>query len=191
MLRPSEDLTEETDRSVAFLAGVALALLTSGGILLERLSLGAPRAGLVVNGVLTLAALLTLGFVEQRVSVRSSAVPQIVGAALGIVAVHLCLRLGWIAGAPWLSERPAQLVNDAVAVLATLGVVWACAKGLDLRLLVVTLVLLTAYRATGRFWHLDAAPHPFVLSVQDLVLAQFGGVAAALVFRRAAARLAG
>ena len=71
-----------------------------------------------------------------------------------------------------------------MAVLATLTVVWACARGLDLRLLVVALLVMATYRATGRFWHLDAAPRGFLVSVQDLVIAQLVCAAVALPLYR-------
>ncbi len=71
----------------------------------------------------------------------------------------------------WLAERPPQLVNDGVAALSTLLLVWACARRLDLRFLVGALVVVTAYRRTAWLWHLDLPPHGFVLRVQDIVIA--------------------
>jgi hypothetical protein len=65
-------------------------------------------------------------------------------------------------------------------VFATLTVVWAFAKRLDLRLLIAALAVALIYRATGRFWHLDAAPRGFLVPVQDLVLAQLACAALAL-----------
>jgi hypothetical protein len=146
----------------AFLAGAALGIVTSGGIVEERLSAGSPHVGVVVNALVTFASILTLGLLHRRAPlVARVIVPQVAGAALGVLGIHLALRWGWIAGAPWLAERPAQLVNDAVAVLATLMVLWA-------------------YRATGSLWHLDAAPHGFMVTVQDLVIAQLACAALAL-----------
>ena len=43
---------------------------------------------------------------------------------------------------------------------------------------------MTLYRATSRLWHLDAAPHGFVFTVQDLVLAQCAAAAIALPLYR-------
>ena len=129
----------------AFLAGAALAVVTSGGIVEERLSAGSPRVGVVVNALVTFGSILTLGLLHRRAPlVAGVIVPQAVGAVLGVLGIHLALRCGWIAGAPWLAERPAQLVNDAVAVFATLTIVWACANRCDLRLLVVALAVLSA-----------------------------------------------
>jgi hypothetical protein len=137
---------------------VALATLVSGGILEERLSGGSVNVGLVVNALMTLMAIVTLSVIERR-GVRSVRVLvlQVAGAAVGILAVHLALRLGFITGAAWLVEKPAQLMNDVVAVAATLAVAWACARGLSSRLLLAVLVLLTAYRATARLWHVAVA----------------------------------
>ncbi len=169
----------------AFLAGATLAVVTSGGIVEERLSAGSPHVGIVVNALVTFASILTLGLLHRRAPlVAGVMVPQVAGAVLSVLGIHLALRWGWIAGAPWLAERPAQLVNDAVAVLATLTVLWACANRLDLRLLVVALAVLSAYRATGSLWHLDAAPHGFTVTVQDLVIAQLACAALALPLYR-------
>jgi hypothetical protein len=103
---------------------------------------------------------------------------QVAGATAGIVAVHVLLRREALTVLPWLSERPAQLVNDAVAVAVLLALVWASANGLDARLLVLAFLGVTLYRATGPMWHLDHAPGGFRASVQQLVVAQL--VAAAL-----------
>jgi hypothetical protein len=165
----------------AFLAGVALAVVTSGGLVEERLSAGSVHVGAAVNALVTLASIVILARVCRRAPLTPAVVvSQAVGAAVGVVAVHLALRGGWIHGAPWLAERPAQLVNDGVAVFATLTVVWAFANQLDMRLLIAALAVALVYRATGRFWHLDTAPHGFLVPVQDLVLAQLACAALAL-----------
>jgi hypothetical protein len=177
---------------VFFGSGAALAVVTCGGILEERVSSGDPDVGLVVNVFVTLASVLLLGLLQRGTPIATPRVlvPQGIGAAFGIVAVHLALRLGLVSAPSWLCERPPQLVNDAVALFSTLAVVWACARGLSLRLLVAALLVLTLYRATGRFWHLDAAPHGFVVTVQDFVLAQFAAAALALVVYRKMTRQA-
>lgn len=175
-----------TSRVVAFATGVLLALVTCGGIVEERLSSGDPRVALVANLFITLASVLVFGMAQRRTSPTArTVVPQALGAACAIAAVHVALRAGIVAAPAWLSERPAELVNDVVAVFATLAVVWSCARGLSLPLFVTALVVLTAYRATGRFWHLDAAPHGFVVTVQDCVLAQVIAAAIALLAYRA------
>lgn len=168
-----------------FAAGLVLAIVTCGGIVEERLSSGNPGVAVAANALVTFAAILALGLVQRRAPFSNrAAVPQALGAACGIIAVHLALRVGVIHQAPWMSEKPRQLVNDAVAVFSTLAVVWACARGLSLRLLVGALLVLTTYKMTGQLWHLDAAPHGFVITVQDFVVAQFvAGVVALTVFR--------
>ena len=174
-----------------FIAGAVLAVVTSGGIVEERLSSGSLSVAVVANAVVTFVAILVLAFVERRTPLSTRVViPQILGAACGIVLVHLTLRAGVLAVPSWLSERPPQLVNDAVAVFSTLAVVWACARRLDLRLLVGSLLVVTAYRATAHCWHLDVAPHGFQLRVQDFVLAQFVAAALALPVYRGMTRYA-
>jgi hypothetical protein len=167
---------------VAFLAGAALGAVISGGLVEERLSAGSVPVGAVVNALITLAAIVTLGLLYRRGAHAAPLVvlPQAVGAAVGVIAVHLALRCGWVHGAAWLAERPAQLVNDAVEVFAILTVVWACANRWDPRLLAVALAVALLYRVTGSFWHLDAAPRGFLVTVQDLVMAQLACAALAL-----------
>ena len=198
--------------ALAFGAGLLLALATSGGIAGERISRGAPNVALFANVIATLAALVAViptmrralvSFAEQRdtESARGGSfrvarlhplavlVPQILGAAAGIALVHLVLRSSSLGALPWLSERPAQFMNDVVAVSGLLALVWACANGLDPRLLVFAFIGITLYRATAHLWHLDHAPGGFQMSVQELVVAQFVAAALALgVFRTALVR---
>jgi hypothetical protein len=169
-------------------AGFVLAVVTCGGIVEERLSAGSPGVAFTANALVTFAAILALCLVQGRARLSRAALPQAVGAACGIVAIHLALRIGIFHAAPWMSERPPQLVNDAVAVGSTLAVVWACARQLNTRLLVGTLVVLTVYRSTARFWHLDLPPHGFLLTVQDCVVAQCVAGALALAIYREMSR---
>ena len=169
----------------AFMAGAVFAVVTSIGLVEERSSSGSPRVALVANAFVTFGAILILGLVQRRVAVSGRAIwAQAFGAACGIGLVHLALRMGLVPAPSWLSERPAQFMNDAVAVFATLTIVWACARRLDLRLLVGALLVVTAYRVTAPLWHMDAAPHGFLFRVQDLVLAQFVAAALALPLYR-------
>jgi hypothetical protein len=171
--------------AAAFLAGAVFGAITSGGILEERLSAGNPTVGMIVNAFMTFLSLLALGMVERRRSSGGVLLLQLLGAIVGIASVHMALRAGWIAAPSWLTERPAQFVNDGVAVFGTLAVVWACARRFDVRVLLLALFIVTAYRVSGRFWHVDVAPGGFSVSVQDLILAQFGAVALALpLYRR-------
>jgi hypothetical protein len=110
------------------------------------------------------------------------------GAAAGVLAVHAALHVGWLAGPSWLVERPAQLVNDVIAVGVTVGLVWACAEGIRAGRLVVAFVAMTLYRLTSPMWHLDAAPHGWLITVQELVVAQLVAVAAGLIAYEAATR---
>ncbi len=192
--------------AVAFATGLLLALTTSGGIAGERLTRGSFDVALVANAMATVAALLAMvptmrrilvSFAEldedetraTRVARRRAAtvvVPQLVGAACGVTLVHLALRHEALGAFPWLSEKPAQWMNDLVAVSGALALVWAAAQGLEPKLLVAALVGVTLYRATSPMWHLDHAPGGFSTSIQELVVAQLVAVAFALgIFRSA------
>jgi len=174
----------------AFIGGAALALVTSGSLVEERLSRGSGGVAMIANAFVTLAAVALVSFVRERTPSAQVLVPQAVGAAVGVAAVHLVLRAELLPTPSWLSERPAQLMNDAVAVFSVLLVAWACARRLDLRLLVGALLAVTAYRMTGRHWHLDDAPLGFRFRVQDLVCAQLAATAFALALYREMTRRA-
>jgi hypothetical protein len=195
-----------TPRLVAagFAMGLLLSLATSGGIAEERITRGAFAVALVANGVTTGVALLAVLLMMRglrvfrveppearaaRVHPLTVLVPQGLGAVAGIVLVHVLLRREVLGSLPWLSERPAQFVNDAVAVSGFLALVWAAAGGLDARLLLLAFAGATLYRMTAPMWHLDRAPGGFHTSVQELVVAQLVGAALALgLFRTAMAR---
>jgi hypothetical protein len=168
-----------------FVAGAVFGMVTSTGLVEERSSSGSLNVAVTVNALVTLGAILVLGLVQRRVATSGRALlPQALGAACGIAVVHVALRMGLLVAPSWLSERPAQFMNDAVAVFSTLTVVWACARRLDLRLLVSALLVVTAYRVTAPFWHLDVAPHGFAFRIQDFVIAQFIAAALALPLYR-------
>jgi hypothetical protein len=190
--------------AVAFAAGLLLGLATSGGIAGERITRGAFSVALLANAAATFAALLAMLPTMRRLLVSFAEIsdsagreiriarlgplavlaPQLVGAACGIVLVHLMLRLEALPVFPWLSEKPAQLVNDAVAAFGLLALVWAAAEALNPKLLVLAFLGVTLYRASAPAWHLDHAPGGFQTSIQELVVAQFVAAALALaVFR--------
>jgi hypothetical protein len=156
-----------------FTAGVALALVASGGLLAQRLSRGDVRAAVVAQALVTCAALaLFQGQIRKMTEsalVRAACLrAQAVGAVFGIVLAHGLLHASRYGALPWLSEEPAQFVNDVVAVFAPIAVVWACARRPpSTAVLAITLGLVTSYRMTGFMWHLDGAT--FTTSVQDLV----------------------
>lgn len=165
-------------------SGLLLALVTSGGILGERVSGGDLRVALAVNALVTVVSVLVLLVTLKRQLARTrvaSLVAQIGGAAFGITLVHLLVRYRLSAEIPWLAEGPAQLVNDATAAAATLVLVWACARGLDARVLLGAFALVIAYRVTAGHWHLDHAPGGFALTVQQLVVFQFAASALGLL----------
>jgi hypothetical protein len=173
-----------------FVAGTALGLVTSVGIVEERLSAGSPTIALVVNALVSGSALLVLALVQRRRPLSVEVITsELLGAATGVLLVHAAVRGGLVSAPYWLAERPPQLVNDVVAVLSTLLLVWACARRVDLRFLVGALLVVTAYRATAGLWHLDLPPRPFALRVQDIVIMQFVAAALALPLYRHTTRL--
>jgi hypothetical protein len=180
--------------------GLLLGLTASGGIAGERVTRGMLSVGMIASVSATLAALVA-AVVTTRYTLRACAasggddglqpfalvVLQGLGAVAGIALVHLVLRREAMAALPWLSERPPQFVNDIVAVFGLLALVWACARGLDPRLLVLALAGVTLYRLTSSMWHVDHAADGFAFTVQELVVAQLVAVAIGLgVFRAAA-----
>ena len=169
----------------AFSVGLVLALAVSGGIAGERVTLGRLGIALVANAAATTAAILAARTSLPRAHPLTVLVPQVLGAVVGVVLVHLLVRRAAAQAFPWLSESPAQLVNDAVAVSGLLALAWACARDLDLRVLLGALLVVTAYRLTSQMWHLDRAPGGFHATVQDLVVAELFAAALALGLFRA------
>jgi hypothetical protein len=187
---------------LAYCCGLLLSITTSAGVVAERLLGGNVEAALSVDvavlGVAILAMTLTsrplatfFGDTEDAnwlVRLRSGAVllPQLLGVLSGIALVHLSLRYSGFSALQWMSERPAQFINDAVAALGTLAAVWACAsRPLRMCLLLEMLGLLLLYRATGQHWHVDHAPRVFRASIQELVAAQVIAAATGLLaFRK-------
>jgi hypothetical protein len=168
----------------AFSVGLLLALATSGGIAGERVTLGRLGVALLANAAATVAAVIAARTTIRRARPLAVLVPQGLGAVAGVVLVHLLLRRAALGPFPWLSEAPAQLVNDGVAVAGLLALSWACARRLDPYLLVLAFLLVTFYRVTAPMWHLDRAPGAFRATVQQLVVAQLVAAAIALgVFR--------
>jgi cytosine/uracil/thiamine/allantoin permease len=183
--------------ATAFGVGLLLALTTSAGIAGERVTHGAFVAGVLANASATFAAILALlptmrwrlvTFADpseprmdrRRLHALFLLIPQVLGAAAGIVLVHIFLRREMQGNLPWLSEGPGQFVNDLVAVSGLLALIWACANGLDARVLVLAIIGVTLYRLTSPMWHLDHAPGGFHTSVQELVVAELGAAALAL-----------
>lgn len=158
--------------------GFGFALVACGGIAAERLSRGDVEIAFLAHLLLTVVALAVMmtepsTSSAQRGLARIGA--QFIGAVAGIVVAHALLK-PFVTGLPWLSERPAQFVNDAVAVFASLAIVWAASRRPPrTAVLVAALVLVTLYRATGTFWHLDAAR--FAWSVQNFVTGEVAGLA--------------
>ncbi|HEY2509999.1 MAG TPA: hypothetical protein VGI39_04060 [Polyangiaceae bacterium] len=155
----------------AFGAGLLLATLTSGGIAGARLTSGSATVALLANAAVTLAAVVTLALTSRASAAGRGSqmvLPQVAGATLGVALVHLALGA---LGAPALVERPAQFVNDAVAVAAILLVVWsATPRTVALARAVVGTSLVVLYAVTARRWHLDA------ITFQGTTVQQFVGL---------------
>jgi len=169
----------------AFSVGLFLALAASGGIAGERVTLGRLAIGLVANATATVAAIVVARTTMERGHPLAVLVPQLVGAAAGVALVHLLIQRAALGEYPWLTEGPAQLVNDAVAVTGLLALAWACARDLNPYLLGLAFLVVTAYRMTSSMWHLDQAPGAFHATVQQLVVAQLVGAAIGLGLWRA------
>jgi hypothetical protein len=186
---------------LAYCCGLLLSITTSAGVVAERILGGNLQAALGVDvlvlGVAILAMTLTsrplvtfFSDIEEPrwlVRLRASALllPQLLGVLSGVALVHLALRFSDFSALQWMSERPAQFVNDAVAALGTLAAVWACAsRPLRMYLLLQMLGLLLLYRATGRHWHMDHSPYVFRTSIQELVAAQVIAAATGLLAYR-------
>ena len=180
---------------MGFAAGLLLALLTSVGIAGERLSAGNSVVAVVANAVATVAAVVALVLMlrarsralaapHERTHPALLLAPQLVGAVAGIALVHVALRVSTLSASHLLVERPAQFVNDGVAVAALLAVIWgASARPFGVACVVGGAALVTAYAATASSWHLD--PMTFrAATVQQFVAAQFVAAAVAVgVFR--------
>ena len=175
-----------TPRLSDWAGGFCVGTVTSAGVLGERLAAGAPRSAVAGDVATTVAAIAISSALSTRWSYRAYARAALAASA-GIVLVH---ALAATHVAPWMSERPPQFVNDAVAALATLALVFVFARR---RLRVACLAAVTAlvgvYAATHAMWHLDHAPRPLVATVQQCVVAQFFSVLVALlVYREARSR---
>jgi len=186
---------------LAYCCGLLLAGTTSAGVVAERLLGGSIHAALSVDVIVLGVAILAMTFTSRPLvtsfgdadahavaRLRSSVVllPQLLGVLCGIALVHLALRYSCFSALWWMSERPAQFVNDGVAALGTLTAVWACAsRPLRMCLLLEMVGLLLLYRATGQHWHVDRAPRVFQASIQELVAAQVIAAATGLLaFRK-------
>lgn len=164
-----------------FTAGFVLAMVTCGGLLAQRVSRGDVHVAAIAHIILTCAVMLfAYGVRHYRELELSEVAPrialQLVGAGLGIAVAHGMLQSSSLGAAPWLCERPLQLVNDAVAVFVPIALVWAATRRPpNTSVLVATLVIVTIYRLTGTYWHLDAGA--FQHTVQELVTIELAGAA--------------
>jgi hypothetical protein len=203
--------------AVGLLAGLIFAVIVSSGILVERLAPGNLWIVTLANVVGATASLLVLALTFRPFLTRFEAttpgpraallrrralamiVAQSLGAALGVLCVHLVLRSSALPARPWLSERPPQLVNDLVAVFGALALIWSCARRpFGVLAGVGALALALGYALTSSRWHLDAPPPASVralstslqsVSIQLAVLGQLACTAiATTTFRRLAVR---
>jgi len=162
-------------------SGLCVGLVTSLGLFGDRLALGSARTAVTADVATTLVAVLVVTRVSER---RRPYVSAALGACAGIVAAHLALGPD---RTPWMSERAPQFVNDVVAALATLALVFAFARRrLVLACVVATTAFVGVYAATHACWHLDRGR--FEATVQECVVAQFFSVLLALWVHRAARR---
>lgn len=151
-------LARERPWGVGIITGALLGGVVSGGIVMQRVA-GTALTAVVANAITTVAAVIAV-YASVRVCEerpRAVALAQGLGAAVGIVLVHVLLRHR-LADHPWLHEQPRQLVNDVAGVLGMLTVVWGCARRIvQPAWMIAGLALLGAYELTARYWHIDAA----------------------------------
>ena len=151
-------------RVPSFFAALVLAVTTSSSLVTQRLTHGAP-ATVVWSLAFMVAALLTWRASNPR-DVKRHLRAQLAGASVGTVATHL----GLVHGDAALVESLPQFTNDAVFVTVILAAVWVLRLGPGRRpIAVLPLLLLGAYAATARCWHVDHFPGS---PVQDFVLQQ-------------------
>jgi hypothetical protein len=171
----------DSARRLACTSGFAVAAATSAAILVERVTQGAFHAAVLADVVITIVA-ISVAFAAWRAPLGAdTAIWASLGAAAAIFAVHLVIAK--VKPMPWLDEAPRQLVNDATAAIATLGLVFVVSsRRVELARFVAVTAPVATYALTHARWHLDRAP--FATTVQQCVVAQFVSVALALfVFR--------
>jgi hypothetical protein len=185
---------------LAFGAGLLLAIFTSAGIVGERVTAGSLRAALAANATATFAATAVVTMTARALSNGEAspdhdarlrlwlvAILQVIGAGAGVAMVHLALRATRLGSSHDLVERPAQFVNDAVAVLAILCVVWgATAQPIQLERVILGASMVLLYLATAPRWHVDAISFHGT-TVQQLVALEFTAVAIGVAAYRALA----
>lgn len=161
-------------------AGIAFAIVVSGGILGQRLWGTTPARALLADVATTLAALALARGAVARSPNRDGAgvahasvaarVLQALGGCVGVLTMHALLA--FVAPPPWIVERPAQLVNDLVAVFGILAFVWSTSdralfsrdRSATRRLLptphlaIGALAIVLLYELTATAWHFDASP---------------------------------
>lgn len=156
--------------------GLLLAIVTSAGIAAERVCPGSSAVMITANLVSAIAAVLLLTATLPSFGVAFEAPPSVVGVsmtrarrrlamasqaaggAVAVFAVHWMLE-SQLRTHPWLREQWPQLVNDGVAVLGALALVWAAAeRGRGRFATLAAVAIAIAYVVTAPKWHLDASP---------------------------------
>jgi hypothetical protein len=187
-------------------------VVTSAGIVAERVAKGdAPVAVAAIIAAAGATVFLVAATFRKLVDAPpvadasrargggwpSRAIPsQALAALLGVVLVHVSLRLSDLGAYAWLCERPRQLVNDLAAAFGALALVWGCARQPVGPLASVGAVAICAvYSLTAPRWHLDAWGVELArgswssISVQSAVLMQLACSAVGVsVFYRLRAR---
>jgi hypothetical protein len=111
----------------------------------------------------------------------SVVVAQALGAFAGASIVYVATRFGPLAEIRWLSSRPALLVNDLIAVVAIIGLVWAIAMNLNTAIFAAVIASLTLFEVTAQRWRAIGGPAPFTMTVQHALVVQFGLIALGLL----------
>lgn len=203
-MREEPQAPEERLTYLGFAWGLLVTLVSSAGILVERLTQGDARLAVFANALTSVVvmgaavALMHLGARSRMAAEKKNVAllaSLVLGAGSAIVLVHVALRAGVVAAPAWITEGPRQLVNDLVAASAILALLWGSVKDPpSLSSLMVALGLLSLYRFTAGAWHLDRFTPELglgALSVQEFVVAEVVGAAIALaIFRASFARQA-
>jgi hypothetical protein len=155
------------------LGGMLLAVVSSAGILAERVAKGdapvAIMATIATAGTTVLVVAATFRTLVAAPPVEAAAgraphrgwpscvIPsQALAALLGVVLVHVAVRLSDLRACAWLCEEPRQLVNDLAAAFGALGLVWGCARRpVGALASLGAVAICAAYSLTAPRWHLD------------------------------------
>lgn len=169
---------------------LALGMLTSAGLVAERLSAGSTLLAvclLISTLSFTVVAMLLLRPIARRLpraNQRDLAVliaVQVGAVLLGVALTHAAVAFS--VDTAGLREAPAQLVNDAILGVGLILLIWSfLAKTHSMRLATgaAAFALVALYQATATLWHVDTIAFSG-LTIQQFVSSEVLAVAAGLL----------